>query len=221
MGKRIFDKNTCWYNKAEIISEMNKNYDSYLKLMKTESHLKALTFNLEFAFHPYRANFKRPSIIDIGCGTAQISILTKSCFSYTGADMEFIIEQCAKVHHPENKYIYFDAEKTDYDFIKPFDIVLMNGYIDVMQFPKQELIKVLKKASNFVLIHRQELSTNRKTTVILNDSYGSKTYHSIINAEEFAEIYINEGFELISLKSCGFNNWEGGGESLLLQRKRA
>lgn len=219
--KPILDKNTCWYKKDQIVKEMNSNYFVYKGLMDSTQHIQSLKKNLDAVkkdMFLYGLADMPNSLIDIGCGTSQACLITKKNFHYTGADLDFIIEGCAKVFHPENDYIAFDAETTNYDFIKKFDVVLMNGFIDVMEFPITELKKVLKKARKYVIIHRQELTDQGKTKVVLNGSYGSQTYHSIISARDFAETYIKAGFECIAVEGCGFNNWERGGESIILRR---
>lgn len=204
-----FDKSTCWYDKDKVIANMNQSYDSYAAIWNDLEHIK--TFNKILATIPFG------SVIDIGCGTSQISPLFKG-YNYVGADLEFIINECAKVKHPENWYITVDAETTDWEFISKFDLVLMNGFIDVMEHPLEVLSKVLSKCSNLVWIHRQELSESKATHTISKPSYGGITYHSIINSEDFVSTYSTLGFELIECEECGFSDWEGNGNSILLKK---
>ena len=202
-----FNKETCWYD-PKIASNLLRAYDHSADFHLT--HIK--TFQAILKQLP-----PNQSIIDIGCGGAKISTLCKK-HTYVGADLSFIIDGVAKIKHPELTFISMDAETTNWEFISKFDVVLLNAFIDVMEFPLDALTKVLSKASKYVWIHRQELSITKKTHLIANNSYGGQTFHSIINAMEFNKLYQSHGFELVHCLECGFSNWEANGSSILLKK---
>lgn len=211
----------CWHT-PEVIEEMNKNYPIYLKLMDETPHIQALKNHIatiERIWPP-----KVLKVIDLGCGTAQISLLfDKNKWIYIGVDMPHIIEGCAKKWHPERGFIAANLTKPDvFDTdiqIGEADVILMNAFIDVMENPLTILDRVLSKASRYVIIHRQEFSQLFFTESIVNDSYNGKTYHSIISFFEFDQLIEKKGFAAMQNKSCGFNNWNHGGTSLILYKK--
>lgn len=210
-----FDKSTCWYQQDQIVAEMLKNYDVYLPLMDATVHIKTLKKIIELL--PPGQN-----ILDVGCGTAQISLLFKQ-HNYVGADMDFIILRVASVKHPENCYGIFNAEQPILDFRhkdgKKPDVILMNAFIDVMQYPLQTLEKVLQNNNvQKIILHRQEFTKTGETRVIKNPSYGGQTYHSIICIDDFYELIKKYNYQVMATHSCGFANWEDGGTSMLLQK---
>jgi hypothetical protein len=136
--------------------------------------------------------------IDLGCGNERYGYLFSD---YEGIDL------------PE-----FNVYESDCKFIAKYDIVLTNAFIDVMEFPVLVMDKILTHATNYVIIHRQEL-TKEKTSVEKRSSYGGWTWHSKINDSEFYELLKKHNFEIIKKLSCGFDNWNDGGLSFLLKAK--
>lgn len=217
----------CWHT-PEVIHEMNKNYPVYLELMNQTEHISALKNQINYilAALPWQklAYGFKTKVIDLGCGTAQISkLFDREQWEYTGADLPQIIEGCAKLWHPEHNYVAADLTKANvFDNeieLRMYDVILMNAFIDVMDDPIVVLDRVLSKAKGYVILHRQEFVLLSPTIVTQNDSYNAKTYHSKINMKEFLELLKKHNFEHSSVLSCGFNNWENGGTSIILIKK--
>ncbi len=137
------------------------------------------------------------STIDLGCGNQAVKPLFKS---YVGVDLPW------------------DIFEDDITFIKDYRTVLMNAFIDVLQYPIVGLTSVLKNASRYIILHRQEF-TDHLTTVSQQDSYGGWTWHSKINRKEFAILIKFYHFSISKELSCGFDNWKDGGSSILLKKK--
>lgn len=135
--------------------------------------------------------------IDLGCGNQRCALLFSD---YKGVDL------------PE-----FDIYESDLKFISKYDIVLMNAFIDVLEKPLYALEKVLSHSTNYVVLHRQEI-TKKQTTIEKRESYGGWTWHSKINENDFYNILKETKFVIKKQLSCGFNNWENGGSSFLLKR---
>lgn len=214
--------NECWQT-PEVIQEMNKNYPVYLNLMNETEHINVLKKQITTIENIYPGKVLK--VIDLGCGTAQISLLfDKNKWIYVGVDMPHIIEGCAKKWHPERNFIAANLTKPDvFDTdleIGEADVILMNAFIDVMLDPSTILDRVLSKASRYVILHRQEFAENHPTVSIVNDSYNAKTYHSIINNYDFNSLLEKKGFISGQIKSCGFNNWNDGGTSLILYKTK-
>lgn len=207
----------CWNSKDLIIDEMNRNYPVYKNLMHETEHISVLKNTINQLLN---LENKRPlSVIDIGCGTAQISLLfEKLYFEYEGCDLPHVLEHCAHKWHPENIYYPLNAAVSPFAFVKNYDIVLTNAFIDVMESPIEILSKILANATKYVIIHRQEISETKPTHTFLNPSYGGQTHHSIINKNDFETLIKNYGFEIILNQKCGFSNWENNGDSFLLKK---
>lgn len=206
----------CWHDTKNIVDEMNKNYPVYKKMMDTEPHIQVFKQHIQ---HILSVETTKQTVIDIGCGTAQISILfDKQYFDYEGCDLTHILQYCAQQWHPENIYLLFNAEISHYYFLKNYDIVTVNAFIDVMEYPLAILEKILSNAKKYVILHRQEISALKPTQSFLNPSYGSFTQHSIINKADFFSMLNRYNFEIVHQNQCGFGNWENGGDSFLLKK---
>ena len=184
MNKKV-DETTCWYDDTTCPEEMLKGARGILwaKLERAD-HFPVLDTLIKKALED------SVTLLDIGCGAAEVSRLFQ-CF-YTGADLEVVINNVARVMHPQNRYVAFDIYKDDCSFIEEHDLVLMNAFIDVMQYPLDCLRKVLNNSSKYVIMHRQLVSDT--TVVDTSPSYGGSTYRSIISRADL------EGL----LKQCGF-----------------
>jgi hypothetical protein len=150
------------------------------------------------------------NLIDLGCCSAEASLLATN-FKYVGADLENIIENVSKVMHPEVDYVKFDASKSNFDFVKDYDAVLMNAFIDVLENGDIVLDKVLSKSKK-VILHRQKIA--EKTKCEIKDSYGAKTYSFTIGSFDFENILKKNNFAITH-----FFNWNNGSYSLLLLKQ--
>ncbi len=137
----------------------------------------------------------RGKTIDLGCGASEVSVMFND---YTGVDL------------PD-----FNVYETDLKFIEEYDIVLMNAFIDVMQFPLYVLAKVLKHCKKYVILHRQEF-THGPTGITQEPAYGGWTYHSHINNWDFK--VLTRDFKIKRKEKLNFDNWEDGGYSILMKR---
>lgn len=158
-------------------------------------------------------------VLDIGCGTGHISQLVGN-HTYLGIDLPHIIENVAKKAYPDNDYMSVDIFKAlNLEFIGLYDIVVMNAFIDVMEEPRMALRRILAYCDHNVILHRQEVSFTKKTQSTKENSYGGWTYHSILNAVDLKMVIDESGFKIVTEESCGFDNWEGGGKSILMEKQ--
>jgi len=198
------DNTSCWYD-PKLMDDIVNHFTKYPLLeVPLGKILKELIGEL-----PEYLNY-----IELGCGTGQNAKIIKD---YTGIDMPEIINTVAMKCMPNERYIKMDVYD-DIGLIKHYDAILMSAFIDVMEYPLEVLKKVLNLAKNYVIIHRQEISKDKKTHCIKNHSHGGFTYHSIINRTDF-EVAIKK-FEIIKEIGCGIQAWEHGGTSFILKRKK-
>lgn len=198
--KDMVNKKTCWYD-PNLYTRVNifTKAEPPLEELAHGKVLKEL-FNLL----PNDAE----SVLDIGCGNAKANTIIGRYRTYTGLDLPNNIETIAKVNYPDLEYIKCDL-MGDYDlrFIITYDVVLMNAFIDVMQFPLLILIKILRECGNYVIIHRQEIH-NGSTDTLINPSYSGFTYHTMLSAATFNWILNKYNFEIIYETDAGFGgNW--------------
>ena len=207
----------CWTN---IYS-----YSLMIKTLKTPDELRQLDHAkvLIQLIEEVRSNFQFDiTVIDIGCGTAQFRPFFNKD-KYFGLDHESVIDnvtlKCFPDFNPSNlikSSIHFTSNLI---YLGMFDLVLMNAFIDVMSSPIEMFENILKNCTNYVIIHRQEISEDKNTQVSIERSYGMQTYHSIINKKDFDQVIKKCNFEIITSKKLNFSNWENGGSSFILKRK--
>lgn len=209
----MIDKTTCWYN-SDSIQEMNKFFDMYRGNEEVLKHL--ITFSKLLSDTELEKNAK---LLDLGCGTAMLSAYCEG-FKYYGADLSHVIENSAMKFFPQYFYKHCELYEDDLSWISEFDVVVMNGVLDVMDNPIDILEKVLKNATGYVIIHRQEITENGQTSVHKNGSYGGQTYHSIINKTDFEDVCDRNNFNIYKNLNLYYTNWENNGNSLLLKRRK-
>jgi len=214
------DTGTCWYSK-EVINEMNRFYDIDRNKPEVVCHFKHFQNLLKLVPLPQGAHSS--TLVDIGCGTGYLQEFCGK-WSYIGVDMPEVIEGCLKRNYPETNVNceWLDIVKDPFPHHLSIyhTLNVLNGVLDVMQYPIFFLEKALKASSHYLIIHRQEITEQGQTTSIKKPSYNSYTYHSIISRRDFNDTVLHMGFEIVAEEKleCGFP-WENGGSSFLLKRK--
>lgn len=213
-NEKKLDLETCWH-KDYVVDEMNRFYDQHIKNFDLRMHFKAFTDLLDRCQKEgLHGNHK---LLDLGCGTAMLSEYCKE-YDYIGADLPHVISGCAMRNYPQHLYRSCNIWEDDLTWIKQYKVIVLNGVIDVMQYPMEVLRKILfaMKGFSYLIIHRQEITENGLTQVITNGSYGGYTYHSIINRQDFDALLKEHKCEIVHTTSPGFANWENGGHSFLI-----
>jgi FkbM family methyltransferase len=203
----------CWHN-AEGIRYMNKFFDEHIATNNPEvvDHLAAFTELLR------TTGEHDVEIMDLGCGTAMLSTYCKP-FKYLGADLPNVIAGVSMRNHPELFYRSCDIISDDLSWLQKYPVVVVNGVIDIMQYPLQILEKILPHIDKWLIVHRQEITKAGETGSIQKPSYGGFTWHSFINREEFLNTVRKHGFDVYEEKQLNFSDWEDNGNSFLLKRR--
>jgi SAM-dependent methyltransferase len=132
------------------------------------------------------------SLLDIGCGIAEAATAFPG-YKYTGVDLPHIIEKAARVKNPQTKFIAFNANKDSYDFVGDYDIVLMNSFINEIPDWYKCLNNVLYNSRGYVVIHRQETTSEQSHLREYTTYAGLRTTNSVINYDELKRVfYFNE-----------------------------
>ena len=182
------DTSTCWYDDDTCPKQMIQGAKGYLwPILEKSDHFPILDSLIR------TIDEGCTSLLDVGCGAAEISRIYSQYF-YVGADLKNIIQNVSRRIHPEKRYISFDIYADTCEFISDFDIVVMNAFIDVLEMPIFGLEAVLKNATKYVVLHRQEVD-EKQTRVIKNPSYGGVTYQ-IINVKTVSQAGIDLSYEL-------------------------
>ena len=206
------DKTTCWYDDKTTPKKMLEGATGRLwPVLEKSDHFPILD---ELVNTMLKQCSECVSLVEVGCGAADFQRVFTNFF-YTGADLPGIIDKVAKVHQPMGRYIKCDVYKSDMKFLKEYDVVLMNAFIDVLEFPLLGLAKVLKNSKKYVILHRQKL-THDKSYVVKNSSYGGQTFQSVINHFDLVEVIGTAGFGIA--KECRFPR-EPNTFSWLLRKK--
>ncbi len=207
------DQGTCWY-KEECVDGMNKFYDKNIKDHDVTRHLGGFTTLLA------RTGLKHGDIVDLGCGTAMLSDFCKG-FIYSGADLPHILSGCAMRNYPNFFYRGCDLVKDDMSWIRKFSIAVLNGVIDVMQYPLETLERILMHCPEYLIIHRQEITEAGQTHAKEGPGYNGRSFHSVIARKDFNTLIDRLHFDVVQEVALEFGNWENGGSSFLLRRRKS
>ena len=205
MNKEI---KSAWYNKDILCSEMIRGalgLNGWARL-EHSGHFKYLDTLVQ------KIHIK--TLLDLGCGAAELGRVYQNKYEYTGFDLEHIIENVAKTVNPQLKYGYFYAYNSDFSFLKNNDLIVCNSFLSEMDTPVEILIKILNNIDRYFIIHRQIFS-NEPTNTVKYGTYGNlETSRSIINFKDFENI--TKEFNLI----YKIDMPEDLGSSILLERKK-
>jgi SAM-dependent methyltransferase len=231
------DTSTCWYQQS-VVDEMNSFYDIHRNNPETCWHFENFAILLRKALQSICDNrnlsfAQKPLILDLGCGGGQLRDFCKheEDTIYCGADLPHIIDGCLlrnyrDMHDDKSgsgpQVFKIDLTKDDLSFISKFDIVVLNGVIDIMQYPVEVLMNVMEAGPKHLIIHRQEITEDPLISSVVkrNGSYGGETFHAVIGRKHFNLIVQTMGFEIVHEEKLKFANWENGGCSFLLRKKQ-
>lgn len=189
------DKKQCWFTPEgiqQMVQGAQAQLNGFKKLEATE-HWQFVKKYLKLISEPVYY------FVDLGCGAGEACRVAREYGYYTlGADLPHVIEKVAREVNPNANYIDFDIydEEQTLDFVNDADIVLMNGFIDVLEAADVSLRRILEHCSHYVILHRQTFSDN-PTYEIEHSSYGSYTKQSVINRKGFEDLLEELGFEII------------------------
>lgn len=207
------DYSICW-NNDYCVGEMNRFYDKSGKLPETTKHFDAFKALLK------ATDINSGDILDLGCGTG---LLSEYCdgLNYYGADLPHIISGCSMRNYPQYFYRKCDIIKDELTFMNRHEIVVINAVLDIMPFPLWVLEKILSACSGYLIIHRQEITESGITKTVRRGSYGGETFHSIINRTDFNNVLKICEATIIKEEKLNFGNWENGGSSFLISKKKS
>lgn len=198
---------TAWFDRDTLpFSMLNAGF----KPLAESDHFPALNECFEKVSDQH-------TLLDLGCGAAEV-FETFGAFEYNGADLPHIIDHVAKKKNPTAEFIYFDANTDSYEFLSSYDVVLMNSFISEVPDWYRVLSKVLYYSDNFVVIHRQEV-TSRPSYLQDYKTYGSlTTIKSVINYEDLKNMFTMNGYSILhEILSFPGNNTQ---KTFLLKKTR-
>lgn len=212
------DTTTCWYSEKSHEMMLRAAKGEFWTILEDCDDFQVLKGFLEKV-----AGSEKKKLLDIGCGGArtQITDVVKKHFHYTGLDLPDVIENVAKKFCPDGNYIKCNIEKEgpiNLQFLRAFDVVVMNAFIDVMQFPLEILNRILSFNVRHVIIHRQKM-TDGVSLVERNPSYGGETYCSILNETAFRLAYEAYHYKCIQRKWSKIGKREEGIFSFVLEKQ--
>lgn len=204
---------TCWHT-PEVVHEMNRFYDAHRHDAEVGKHFETFKKLLRLT------DLRGQELLDLGCGTAMLSDHCRE-FKYVGADLPHIISGCAMRNYKKYFFKGCDIAQDDLSWISKYEVVSLNAVIDVMEHALEQLGKVLSHASQYVIIHRQEITEKGETRSVKKPSYNSETWHSIINRQDLNRLLEEYNFDIVREEPLYFEDWEGLGSSFLLRKRRS
>lgn len=178
----MVDTNTAWHNE-NIAAHMMQTHFPHLV---HSDHFEPLKRCIDLLPNDIE------SLLDLGCGKGEISDAFPQ-YEYCGADLPNMIQGVSKLTRPRSKYIEFDAQLSDMNFVSDFDVIVMNSFLSEIPNAEQILNKVLKCATRYVIIHRQIIKDQENietystyggldTTVY---TFGRRNFEEIITQNDF------------------------------------
>jgi len=193
---------TIWYNDKEIPESMYKAVTGQISGWSQLEHSNHFN-SLNQCFQWCR---EAKSVLDLGCGAAEVSRVFSN-YDYAGADLEHIIKNVAEKKNPNKSYIIFDINLDDCEFLKKYDIILMNGFLSEIPDYFRVLNKILLNSKKYIIIHRQEIQETPSTLENYVSYAGLTTTKTIINKKEFENICSMNSFNIIlDIPSTPMNN---------------
>tara|TARA_R110000765_G_scaffold348260_1_gene438345 strand:+ start:209 stop:814 length:606 start_codon:yes stop_codon:yes gene_type:complete len=197
---------TAWFNKSILPNAM---INSGFKPLHQSDHFEALDKCFKMA--------EGESLLDLGCGIAEAGS-TFTDYSYTGADLPHIIDQCALKKNPDLDFIHFEAGEDNYDFVGKYDIVLMNSFISEVPDWYRVLSHVLLGAKKYIIIHRQEVTSEPSFLQEYKTYANLMTIKTVINYDDLVVLFERSGYE-IELEVDSFT-YDSGQKTFLLKKTR-
>jgi len=196
---------SCWYDEKETPQKMIEGAEGKLfPKLKDSDHWPILS-------HLLSRCVDSKTLLDVGCGAASLSELTD--LQYTGCDLPHIIEKVAKIHAPNSDLISFDFYKDDLNFIKNYDVVVTNAFIDVLDDPVFALEKLMSVSKQYIIVHRQRL-TEEKSSSEKVGSYTGFSYSSLLSIRDLEALCKKYNF------SCPVVvPWSGNSYSFLMKKE--
>ena len=200
----VYNKNIdiCWANKESYLKMLDGARGIIFPRLLDSDHVGILNELINLA--------NPQNLIDLGCCSAEASLLAKT-YKYTGADLAEVIENVSKIMHPELDYVAFDAYNSDFQFLKDYDVILMNAFIDVLENGDVVFDKILKNSKK-VILHRQSIAD--KTYYEIKDSYGAKTYKFLYDKNDFENTLKRNNFVITHMFQ-----WNNSSYSFLLVKQ--
>lgn len=197
-------KDSCWYNTDETPKKMIEGAKGKLfPVLKESDHWPILSHLLSMC-----ENSK--SILDVGCGAAALSELTS--LEYTGCDLPHIIEKVGKINAPNANLISFDFYNDDLSFMRDFDVIATNAFIDVLDDPVVSLDNLMKVSKQYIIVHRQRLTDSNSDSEKV-ESYTGFSYSSILSIKDLEILCIKNGFKCLAIVP-----WSGNSYSFIVKR---
>jgi ubiquinone/menaquinone biosynthesis C-methylase UbiE len=198
--KKIFKKENHFYDEGEIDSTLEDAYLSGWFLNESKELFKGFKINPE------------DSVLDIGCGDGSFS---KFC-AKMGAEVIFAdinsknIEQTKRILEGSNSRslipIITDGNPIPLENERVNRVIVME-VLEHVDDPKKfmdELVRVAKKESLFLVSVPDVRSENVLIDVAPKFYFESPNHIRIFSLEEFKNLLINSGLEIISIHTYGF-----------------
>jgi hypothetical protein len=201
---------TAWYNKKNITNAMVASNFGKLEDSDHFSSFKQCLNKL------IEIESKKYSILDLGCGAGELGRVM-SDHDYTGADLPHVIDKVAKIKNPQNNYFYFDANENSFDFLKNYDIIIMNSFLSEVPNWYVILSKILLNAKKFIIIHRQDMTEKNSFLRDYKTYGGLTTINTFINISDFEKLITFNNFKInLNINSFKNNNTK---KTFLLSKK--
>ena len=217
---------------------MKKIYNPYLKKSVSRNYIEFINDEITFSVQDvidvlsgWDGELEKWSLLDIGCGTGNISKheLIKRFKEYVGVEPSKEFFNYANKHNKNNNTEFYNCSVENLPFEdNSFDFIISTDtwfYIKSVNVAAQEISRVLKNNSNFIIFTRNPSLMLNWSQIgrIISESDSEMKVHSIIKAPGFSicdlgEHYFSKlslddligSFENVNLKIIGVEKYKYG-----------
>jgi trans-aconitate methyltransferase len=138
------------------------------------------------------------NILDVGCGVGSYYPLLRreiGDITYTGCDFSEEAIHLAKNSWEFGNFFVLDFWELTEEILKPYDTILLNAFLDVLENGDEALNFLLSLRPNSVCIQRMAF-TDEDSYYSTYQAYGIDIYKYRHNRENFKNIVSNNGYNL-------------------------
>lgn len=189
------------------MTNKNKVYESYEKIAKWfDEHRSRELFEKHYLDMAMSYLSTGAKILDLGCGMGEpiAKYFIDNGYDLTGVDGSQKLINFAKTRFPENKFIVGDMRELDLK--EKYDcIIAWHSFFHLPQDDQRKMFQIFKSYmnQNGVLLFTSGASAGE----VWGDNGGENLYHASLSIEEYQELLVSNGFELITNKiedeNCG------------------
>ncbi len=180
------------------MANKNKVYESYEKIaMWFDEHRSRELFEKHYLDMAMSYLAPGAKILDLGCGMGEpiAKYFIDNGYQLTGVDGSQKLIELAKARFPKNKFIVGDMRELNLK--EKYDCII--AWHSFFHLPQDDQRKMFQTFKNYMNQNGVLLFTSGHSSgEVWGDNGGENLYHASLSIEEYQELLVSYGFELIT-----------------------